>query len=115
MKAQTVPDARGTSPAMTTERLCVNPTGISSYSLIDAGRQHRSRFVMTHSPAGWDYPNSQDPGLTIGLFSLTNMMPLTMRISDQMNHQARIGMPISAKLSGMPIARYSRPIQKVLI
>ena len=37
-----------------------------------------------------------------------------MRIADQMNHQRRIGMPISTKLSTTPITRNSSPIQKVL-
>ena len=62
-----------------------------------------------------DYPNSQDLGLTIGLYSLTDMMPLMMRISDHRSHQPRTGMPMSTMHSGMPIARYSNPIQKVLI
>jgi hypothetical protein len=38
-----------------------------------------------------------------------------MRTRDQMNHQTIIGKPITARHSGMPIARYSNPIQKVLI
>ena len=61
------------------------------------------------------YPNSQDPGLAIGLCSLISSRPLTMRISDQMNHQTRIGKPISTRHSGRPIERYNSPIQKVLI
>jgi hypothetical protein len=74
-----------------------------------------ARGSWTHSTRLLDYPNSQDPGLTIGLCWVTNRGPLTMRTSDQMDHQARSAMPISTMHSGMPIARYSSPIQKVLI
>jgi hypothetical protein len=55
--------------------------------------------VSVQDPADWfqigqacaaaDYPNSQDLGLAIGLYSLTDMTPLMMRISDHASHQAR--------------------------
>jgi hypothetical protein len=58
---------------------------------------------------------SQDLGLAISLCSLTDVMPLTIRISDHTNHQARMGMPIRTTLSRMPIVMYRNPIQKVRI
>jgi hypothetical protein len=62
-----------------------------------------------------DYPKSQDPGLAIGLCSMSKSPPLTMRTSVQTNHQIRTGMPISTMHSTIPIAKYNSPIQKVLI
>src|SRR4029079_18023824 len=59
------------------------------------------------------YPNSQDLGLATGLPSAANRAPLTIRMTDQMNHQTRIGMPISTSESGMPMTLYSSPIQNV--
>src|SRR5579863_8270385 len=72
-------------------------------------------FRASNCAAELAYPNSQDPGLAIGLCSLINMMPLTMRISDHRNHQARTRTPTRTKHSRKPITRYSNPIQKVLI
>jgi hypothetical protein len=47
MKAQTVPDTSGTRPGMTTERLCVNPSGIGfNGSLRPRRRTLRSAFRL---------------------------------------------------------------------
>ena len=60
-----------------------------------------------------DHPNIHDVGFAIGRFSFKASTPLTLRTSDQTNHQNNTAIPMSTKVRIVPTTRYNSPIQNV--
>ncbi len=71
--------------------------------------------VLTHCTPSAGLSEQPGPGINDRLALVDRYDPLMMRISDHKSHQPRTGMPMNTMRSGMLIARYSNPIQKVLI